>query len=70
MRWIKSVWSEFFGLFVDDSSFAIAILGWLFACWLVLPRLGPPTALPPAILFAGLVGILARSAVRRAGESS
>ena len=68
MRWLKSIWSELIGLFVDDGSFALSMLIWLIACGLVLPRLGLPSFLPPMILFAGLVVILARSAIRRAGS--
>ena len=68
MSWLRSIWSELIGLFVDDGKFALSMLIWLVACGLVLPRLGLPSFLPPMILFAGLVVILARSAVRRAGE--
>jgi CHASE2 domain-containing sensor protein len=68
MTWLNTVWSEFIGLFVDDGSFAIAILAWLGACWLLLPRLGLAPAWPPMILFVGLVLILAESAVRRARQ--
>ena len=69
MGWVKAVWSELFGLFVDDGHFAVAILLWLAVAWLVLPRIGLPHALPPAILFAGLVVILVESAARRARGS-
>ncbi len=69
MTWLKPVWSEIFGLFVDDGSFAVAILLWLAVAWLVLPRLGLPAALLPAILFGGLVVILVESATRRARGS-
>jgi hypothetical protein len=67
MSWFQSIWSELIGLFVDDGNFALAILIWLIACGLALPRLGLPSFLPPIILFAGLVVILARSAMRQAG---
>jgi hypothetical protein len=33
MSWIKTVLREVFGLFVDDGSFAIAILAWLLLVW-------------------------------------
>jgi len=62
---LKAVWSEFIGLFVDDGSFAVAILGWLVVSWLVLPRLPLPPAVAPVILFAGLAAILVESTVRR-----
>jgi hypothetical protein len=68
MSWLKSAWSELIGLFVDDGIFALSNVVWLIACGLILPRFGQPSILPPAFLFAGLVVILARSALRRAGE--
>ncbi len=67
MNWLRSIWSELIGLFVDDGKFALSLLIWLIACGVALPRLGLPTFLPPVTLFAGLVVILALSAVRRTG---
>lgn len=66
MGWVRTVLSELFGLFVDDGSFAIAILAWLLLVWLVLPRLGVEAAWMGIILFAGLTLILVESAMRRA----
>lgn len=66
MRWIKTVVSEIFGLFVDDGSFAIAILLWLVLAGLVLPRTDIPAAAKGPILFIGLAAILVESAARRA----
>lgn len=66
MAGLKTIWSGLIGLFVDDGRFAAAILAWLGACWLLLPRLGLPPAWPPGILFAGLALILLDSALRRA----
>ena len=68
MGWIKTIWAEFIGLFVDDGNLAVAVLLWLGACWLLLPRLGLPSAWPPVILFVGLTLILAESAMRRASK--
>ncbi len=68
MKWIASVLREVWGLFVDDGSFALAIVLWLFL-WLaigqwILPRLLwlHPWAGPA--LFAGLALILVESAAR------
>lgn len=66
MTWLKTAWSEFIGLFVDDGSLAVAVLAWLAAAWLLLPRLPLPPALLPVILFAGLALILVESALRGA----
>jgi len=66
VTWLKTAWSEFIGLFVDDGSLAVAVLAWLAVAWLLLPRLPLPPALPPVILFAGLALILVESALRGA----
>ncbi len=66
MSWIKTVAAELFGLFVDDATFAVTILAWLLAVWLVVPRLGVPPTSSPLVLFGGLAIILVESAVRRA----
>ncbi len=66
MRWIKAVVVEVFGLFVDDGSFAIAILIWLALSWLLLPSVDVPAAAKGPILFAGLAAIFVESAARRA----
>jgi len=66
--WLRTAWSEFIGLFVDDGSLALAILAWLAVAWLALPRLPLPPGWPPAILFAGLALILVESTLRRAGS--
>ena len=68
MGWVKTAWSELIGLFVDDGSLAVAVLVWLAACWLVMPRFGLPAVWPPVVLFAGLVLILAESAMRGARQ--
>ncbi len=65
MSWLRTVWSEFVGLFVVDGSFAVAILVWLAVAGLGLPRLALPHSVPPVILSAGLVAILVASAARR-----
>jgi len=68
VTWLKTAWSEFIGLFVDDGSLAVAVLAWLAVAWLLLPRLPLPPALPPVILFAGLALILVESALRGASR--
>jgi hypothetical protein len=68
MRWMSTIAREVFGLFVDDGSFAIAILAWLAVVGLVLPRLGLAASWESLVLFAGLALILVESAARRAGR--
>ena len=66
MAWIKTILHEIFGLFVDDGSFALAVLVWLAAVWLLVPRLGIAQPWGSVILFVGLAVILIESATRRA----
>ncbi|MEO8735363.1 MAG: hypothetical protein ABI380_02365 [Edaphobacter sp.] len=66
MKWIKSIFREIFGLFVDDGSFALAILIWLgLMRWATL-RLGISSTATAIILFAGLALILIESTIRYA----
>ena len=60
MGWIKSVAREVYGLFVDDGSFAVAILVWVAVAGVALPHAG--WAGP--VLFAGLAAILVKSVLR------
>jgi hypothetical protein len=63
MRWLKAIIAEIFGLFVDDESFALAIIIWLGVVWLVISRLGI-AEWAGVVLFAGLAAILVESALR------
>ena len=66
MNWLRTIFREIFGLFVDDGSFALLILVWLGLTALLLPYLGwVPTWRGP-ILFVGLAAILMGSAIRYA----
>lgn len=66
MNWLKTIIQEVIGLFIDDGSFALAIIVWLGLVGLVSWQL--PAARPwcGAGLFAGLAMILAESTLRRA----
>jgi hypothetical protein len=68
MRWIRTVADEVFGLFVDDNSFALAILTWLLVVWLAVSPLGLGAAWAAAGLFLGLAAILVDSVARRARQ--
>ena len=68
MNWVKTIWSELIGLFVDDGALAVAVLGWVALSWAVLPRVAAPAGLRPIILFLGLAVILVESALRRARQ--
>jgi hypothetical protein len=68
MSWMKAIILEIYGLFVDDGSFALAIVVWLAIVGLALPRLNIPASANALILFAGLLSILLESTLRRAGK--
>jgi hypothetical protein len=64
MNSMKIIFREILGLFVDDGSFALAILLWLAVVGWATPRLGIPAAIRGVVLFAGLALILTESATR------
>ncbi len=66
MSWLRTIAREVFGLFVDDLSFAAAILIWLAVVSFVLPRTGLPSAYTGVVLFVGLAVILIESTLRYA----
>jgi len=62
MNWLKSIAREVYGLFVDDGSFATAIVVWLVLAVAVMSRLAARWAGPA--WFAGLAVILVESVLR------
>jgi hypothetical protein len=64
VHWIRSIFREVFGLFVDDGRFAVAILVWLGVVRLVLSHLTIMQSVKGIILFAGLGIILIESTIR------
>jgi hypothetical protein len=64
MRWYSAVLHEVLGLFVDDGSFALAILVWLAIARWAFPRFGFANRWGGVILFAGLGFIIVESATR------
>lgn len=69
MQWFRTIFRELFGLFIEDGSFAIAIIVWLGIVWLLLPRLAVSSRWNGLILPAGLACILVESAWRYARKS-
>jgi hypothetical protein len=64
MNWLKNILHEIYGLFVDDVSFALAIVLWLAVTRWVMPYLNIPVRISAILLFAGLALILVESATR------
>jgi hypothetical protein len=66
MRTIRHALRQLLAFFVDDGRLAALVLGWLALLWLGMAQLKLPARWCALLLFAGLAGILAVSAVRRA----
>lgn len=64
MSWIKTISLEILGLFVDDVTFALAILAWVALSLFFLPHLGLTSPWQAIILFLGLAAILLESTLR------
>jgi small basic protein len=70
MKSLKTILHEIFGLFVDDASFAVAILLWLILIKFLAPHLGVHSRLAAILIFTGLALILAESTTRYAKARS
>jgi hypothetical protein len=64
MRWLRSIARELLGLFVDDGSFAAAILTWAALVALLLRHVTSHASWLGPTLFSGLALILVESVVR------
>ncbi len=64
MNWLRSIAREVLGLFVDDGSFAVAILLWAVFVGAVLTRVVGHPNWTGSALFSGLACILIESVVR------
>ncbi len=69
MRWLRSIAREILGLFVDDGSFALAIVIWLLMIVVLLPHVIASANWAAPALFAGLAIILAQSVLRYSRKS-
>jgi hypothetical protein len=65
MTWLKTIWAEFVGLFVDDVSFAVAIAAWLMIAALLFQTRLVPAPWRGPLLFAGLAAIFVENTLRR-----
>ena len=70
MRWIRTIIHEVFGLFVDDGSFALAIVVWLLAAKWFAPHLLLAARYTGFLLFGGLAVILVESTLRASRGSA
>jgi hypothetical protein len=63
---LKTIWEELFGLFVDDGSFALAIMIWILVAGLGFSYLPGSASWRGPVFFLGLVVFLFENVVRTA----
>jgi hypothetical protein len=68
MRWMKTIVQGLFGLFIDDGSFALAIVVWIGVLWFLAGRMLYSATWSGGVLFAGLGLILLASTIRRSRQ--
>lgn len=61
-----SIPRKFLKMFIEDRNFALSIVVWVFAYWLIVPSMVASPAWQAAILFVGLGVILVDSVLRQA----
>lgn len=66
MSWMRTIWDEFIGLFVDDVSFAVAIVVWLGVAFALFHLGLVPMPWRGPLLFVGLAVIFVENTLRRA----
>jgi hypothetical protein len=66
VNWLRSAWSEFIGLFVDDLSLALAVVAWLAAIAPAISAHLGPAAWRGPLLFVGLAEIFVENTLRQA----
>lgn len=69
MTWMRKIVREVFGLFVDDGSFALAVLVWIGIVW-AASHYGLRTVSGGVLLFLGLVLVLVESVTRFARRAA
>jgi hypothetical protein len=69
MGWLSTARRELVGLFIDDGSFALAILAWVLGGAICIHVFAVPPAIEGFLLAAGLVLLLAENVERTARGS-
>lgn len=69
MRAISTAWHELIGLFIDDGSFALAILAWVFGGAICIRVFDVPPADEGFLLVAGLALLLSENVQRTARDA-
>ena len=66
MNVITTALKEVYGLFVEDGSYAVGILIWLFLSALVLPHIPALGQWRGPLVFTGMLALLAENVLRTA----
>ena len=66
MKALVTALQEVYGLFVEDGSYAVAIMVWLAAAGSVFPHIPGGAVWRGPVLFAGMAAIMLESVVRAA----
>ena len=69
MKAVATALQEVYGLFVEDGSYAVAIIVWLAAAGFVFPHIPGGAVWRGPTLFAGMALIMLESVVRAARKS-
>ncbi len=64
MKRLEAAAREVLGLFIEDTFLATAVLLWLAACGLLVPRSGIDPRIGGVLIFAGCAAILVSSTAR------
>jgi hypothetical protein len=70
MNRLRAAAREILGLFIEDSFLAIALLLWLAACGLLMPRSGIDPRIGGVLIFAGCAAILVSSTAKAAHKAA
>jgi uncharacterized membrane protein YtjA (UPF0391 family) len=66
MKAVATALQEVYGLFVEDGSYAVAIIVWLAAAGFLFPHIAGAGAWRGPILFVGMAAIMLESVIRAA----
>jgi hypothetical protein len=70
MKRLEAAAREVLGLFIEDTFLATAVLLWLAACGLLVPRSGIDPRIGGALIFAGCAAILVSSTAKAARKTT
>lgn len=62
-NWMQTIWTEFIGLFIDDSLLALGIIVWILLAWSLVGSITAMMVLSSYLFFAGFSTLLGVSAI-------